>query len=30
MIKELSLKGLPQPDVKTDIVYIGCQYGKAY
>jgi hypothetical protein len=30
MIKELSLKGLPQPDVKTDIVYIGCQYGKAH
>ncbi|KAE8708634.1 hypothetical protein F3Y22_tig00110336pilonHSYRG00004 [Hibiscus syriacus] len=30
MVKRLMLKGLPQLDVRTDTVYVRCQYGKAH
>ena len=30
MVKKSMLKGLPQLDVRTDTVCVGCQYGKAH
>ncbi|PKI63324.1 hypothetical protein CRG98_016315 [Punica granatum] len=30
MIKKSMLKGLPQLEVRIDVVYASCQYGKAY
>ncbi|CAL2236841.1 unnamed protein product [Prunus armeniaca] len=30
MMMKLMLKGLPQPDVRTDMVCGGCQYGKVH
>ena len=30
MMNKSSLRGLPNLDVRTDMVYAGCQYGKAH
>ena len=30
MMSKSSLRGLPNLDIHTDVVYVGCQYGKAH